>query len=169
MNHLLARKKLSSSLHRKRSEAGSVTPSSTTPSDQTRREEKSTPYKDPRYRTLLETKGSFMGKYVSKNGGGINKKGKDFCRELLERDQTVPEDSLFHDDIFEDTCEMIQERNEAKVIQDIARLIVPSAQSLATRGAKQLKVLTESVNEGWNNSIPVTKPRPQPDYAVGFK
>jgi hypothetical protein len=31
------------------------------------------------------------------------------------------------------TCEMIQDRNEAKVIQYIARLIVPSAQSLASR------------------------------------
>lgn len=30
-------------------------------------------------------------------------------------------------------------------------------------------VLTESVNEGWNNSIPFTNTRPQPDYSVGFK
>jgi hypothetical protein len=29
--------------------------------------------------------------------------------------------------------------------------------------------LIESVNEGWDNSIALTKPRPQPDYAVGFK
>ncbi|KAF7853625.1 uncharacterized protein EAF02_011930 [Botrytis sinoallii] len=60
-------------------------------------------------------------------------------------------------------------RNDTKVIQDIARLIVPSAQSLAIRGAERLKPLIESVNEGWNNSIALTKPRPQPDYAVGFK
>jgi hypothetical protein len=29
--------------------------------------------------------------------------------------------------------------------------------------------LIESVNEGWNNSLPITQPRPQPDYSVGFK
>jgi hypothetical protein len=29
--------------------------------------------------------------------------------------------------------------------------------------------MVESVNGRWNNSIPVTKPRPQPDYAVGFE
>ncbi|KAJ4286032.1 hypothetical protein N0V88_008147, partial [Collariella sp. IMI 366227] len=29
--------------------------------------------------------------------------------------------------------------------------------------------LVESVNEGWNNSIPLTGTRPQPDYSVGFK
>ena len=28
--------------------------------------------------------------------------------------------------------------------------------------------MVESVNEGWNNCVPVTKPRPQPDYALGF-
>jgi hypothetical protein len=88
---------------------------------------------------------------------------------LLESEQSIPEHSLFQDDFFEETCEMTQDRNEAKVIQDIARLIVPSAQSLAVRGAKHLRRLIESVNEGWNNSIPITKPRPQPDYSVGFK
>jgi hypothetical protein len=40
------------------------------------------------------------------------------------------------------------DRNEAKVIQDIARLIVPSAQFPAIRGAKHFKILIESVNEG---------------------
>jgi hypothetical protein len=29
--------------------------------------------------------------------------------------------------------------------------------------------LIESTNEGWNNSIPLTKTRPQPDYSVGFR
>jgi hypothetical protein len=100
---------------------------------------------------------------------GIADTSKTVCRTLLEAEQIVPEDSLFRDDLFDETCEMIQDRNEAKVIQDIARLIVPSAQSLAIRGAKRLKTLIESVNEGWDNSIALTKPRPQPDYAVGFK
>lgn len=30
------------------------------------------------------------------------------------------------------------------------------------------KYLVDSVNKGWNNSIPVIKTRPQPDYSVGF-
>jgi len=110
-----------------------------------------------------------MGRYVGEKEDGVSKESKDICRTLLETKQPVPEDSMFHDDFFEDTCEMIQNRNEAKVVQDIARLIVPSAQSLAVRGAKHLKCLIESVNEGWNNSIPLLGPRPQPDYAVGFK
>ncbi|KAH6714478.1 hypothetical protein BKA61DRAFT_632343 [Leptodontidium sp. MPI-SDFR-AT-0119] len=146
MNHLLARKKSSSSFRDKLSEAGSAAPSSTTPSDQ-----------KPR-----ETKGSFM----RKSELGIADTSKTVYRTLLEAEQTIPEDSLFQDDLFDETCEMIQDRNEAKVIQDIARLIVPSVQSLAIRGAKRLKPLIESVNEGWDSSIALTKPRPQPDYSL---
>jgi hypothetical protein len=123
MNQLLARKKSSSSLRGKLSEAGSAAPSSTTPSDQKLREAKSAPYQSPQYKILLETKGSFM----RKSELGIADTSKTVCRTLLEAEQMVPEDSLFQDDLFDETCEMIQDRNEAKVIQDIARLIVPSA------------------------------------------
>ncbi|CAH0014442.1 unnamed protein product [Clonostachys rhizophaga] len=56
MEHLLARKKSLSSLGRKRSNSTT----STTPSDQKPREEKSVPYRDPRYKALLATKDSFM-------------------------------------------------------------------------------------------------------------
>lgn len=169
MSHLLARKKSATSLRRKRSDNESSAPSSTTPSDQKPREEKSAPYQDPRYRSLLEVKGSFMGKYIGRNEEGPKAESKKECKSLLEAEQAIPDHSLFQDDFFEETCEMIQDRNEAKVIQDIARLIVPSAQSLAVQGTNQLRCLIESVNEGWNNSIPVTKTRPQPDYSVGFK
>ncbi len=100
---------------------------------------------------------------------GITDISKTVCQTLLKAKQIVPEDSLFQDDLFDKTYEMIQDRNKAKVIQDIARLIVPSPQSLAIRGAKRLKTLIKSINEGWDNSIALTKPRPQPDYAVGFK
>ena len=60
-------------------------------------------------------------------------------------------------------------KNEARVIHDISPLIAPSAETLAIRGAKHLKILIESDNEGWNNSIPLTIPHPQSDYAVGFR
>lgn len=72
---------------------------------------------------------------------------KDLCRRLLETKQTTPKDSLFRDDVFDDVCEMIRNRNEVKVIQDVTRLIVPSAQVLAISEVKHLKTLIESVNE----------------------
>lgn len=128
MNHLLARKKSLSSLRGKQSETSSVTPSSTTPSDEKPRAVKSAPYQDPRYKTILATKGSFM----SKSELGITDMSKSLCRTIFEKGQTVPQESLFRDDLFDKTCEKIQDRNEARVVQDITRLIVPSAETLAT-------------------------------------
>ena len=48
-------------------------------------------------------------------------------------------------------------------------MIVPSAETLATFWARTLEVLVKSVNKGWNNSVPLTGTRPQPNYSVGFK
>lgn len=165
MSHLLARKKSTTSLRRKRSDVGSTAPSSTTPSDQKPRESKSAPYQHARYEDLLATKGSFMGKYEQ----GITDASKKINQSLLQRQQTLPKDTLFSDYLFEETCEAIRNRNEARVIRDISPLIVPSAENFAIRGYTSLRILIESINEGWNNSIPITTPRPQPDYSVGFK
>jgi hypothetical protein len=55
------------------------------------------------------------------------------------------------------------------VVRDISPLICPFAQVLRIYGAVNLQCLIEIVNEGWDNSIPLTKPHLQPDYAVGFK
>ncbi|KAK4896359.1 hypothetical protein LTR49_028148 [Elasticomyces elasticus] len=137
----------------------------TTPSDQQPREAKSAPYKDQRYETLLETKGSFMGKHEA----GVGDVSKSFHRKLLDTEQTLPDNSLFRDDLFDKACQNLQNKNEAKIVQDISRLIVPSAEHLALFGAKDLEILVESVNEGWNNSIPLIKTRPQPDYSAGFR
>ncbi|KIV98476.1 uncharacterized protein PV09_09712 [Verruconis gallopava] len=176
MSHLLARQKSSVSLRRKKSELvsvdpvpttapTSVAPSSTTPSDQKPRDVKSAPYQDARYKFLLSTKGSFM----EKSELDITQKSKKTYLNLLNAEQTVPKDSLFRDDLFERTCQKIQDRNETRVIRDISLLIVPSAETLTTYGAEHLKILIESTNEGWNNSFALTGTRPQPDYSVGFK
>ena len=164
MNHLLAKKKSSSSLRGKQSESGSIAPSSTTPSDQKPREAKSSLYARPSYETVLATKGSFMGRSEL----GITDESKELCLALLEAKQTIPKDTLFRQDIFEKTCESVRARNEAMVVRDISPLICPSAQILWIYGDKHLRSLNESVNEGWNCSIPCYGPRPQPDYSAGF-
>ncbi|KAF6238643.1 hypothetical protein HO173_003149 [Letharia columbiana] len=95
---------------------------------------------------------------------------KALCRKLLDTEQSIPRDSMFEDDLFESTCEDIANRNEARVIQDIGRLIVPAPEELARRGATHLKHLIQNVDESWIKSIPlVNGPRPQPDFSVGFK
>ena len=77
---------------------------------------------------------------MRKSDPGIADTSKTICRILFEATQIISENSLFQDDFFDETCEMIQDRNEVKVIQNIVRLIVLSAQSLAIRGAKRLNL-----------------------------
>jgi hypothetical protein len=117
MSHLLARQKSSSSLRRKESDTA-------TPSDQKPREARSTPYARPSYETILATKGSV----VAKSGLGIMDTSKSLCRKLLEAEQSVLQDILFRDDLFDDTCESVRARNET-MVRDISPLICPSAKS----------------------------------------
>jgi hypothetical protein len=144
MEHVLARKKSSSSLRGKQSESGAVAPGSTTSSDRKPREEKNIAYNDARYETVFKTKGSFLSKYKE----SVTKESQNLCQTLLKIETDIPEGSLFRDNLFENTREKLRNRNKAKVIQNITRLIVPFTQHLAIRGAKHLKILIESVNEG---------------------
>ncbi|KAL7813248.1 hypothetical protein V8C44DRAFT_349171 [Trichoderma aethiopicum] len=133
IERILARKRPSSTLSgRKRANSFS-----STPSDQKPREEKDAQYRDPRYKTLLATKGSFM----NESDKGIARESKTAYMTLLTAEQTLPTE------------------NEQRVLRFITPLIVPSAEELAMRG----------MNEGWNNSIPLTGIHPQPDYSVGFR
>ncbi|ESZ97439.1 hypothetical protein SBOR_2128 [Sclerotinia borealis F-4128] len=146
---------------------GSASPTSSsivTPSDQRPRELKSAAYLHPIYTKILAIKGSFL----KESDLGITDTSKILCRTLLEAEQSIPQDTLFRDDRFLAACESINERNEAMIVRDISPLICPSAQFLRIYGAKHLKPLYESANEGWNSAIPFYGPRPQPDYSVGF-
>ena len=164
MERAFARKRLS----RKRSNpfiAPTTTTYATTPSDQKPRELKSVPYQTRRYETLLATRGSFLSECEM----DITNESKTLCHTLLGREQTTPQGSLFDDNIFQSICRVVRARNEQRVLRDITPLIAPSAEILAVRGATQLGCLVECLNEGWNNSIPLTGTRPQPDYSVGFR
>ncbi|PPJ60730.1 hypothetical protein CBER1_11368 [Cercospora berteroae] len=157
--NILARKRSSTSLNA-RSQQASGTLSDSKPSDIT-----GTAYQDARYVALLATKNSYM----FESGTGPLDSSKAACQNLLTAEQPIPSSSRFSENVFKLTCQRLQSRNEAKVIQDISRLIVPSVEELVDFGAAHLAPLVESVNESWNNCVSVTKPRPQPDYAVGFR
>ncbi|KAH8695858.1 hypothetical protein GQ44DRAFT_832556 [Phaeosphaeriaceae sp. PMI808] len=121
-------------------QSGSLAASSTTPSDQKPRDEKGASYQDPRHKTLLKTKGS----YTNKDGEGPRIESNTLCQNLLAEDQYVPPTSRFSNSVFKSTCMGIDGRNEAKVIQDISRLIVPLAEELADFGADNLTCLVEA-------------------------
>lgn len=109
-----------------------------------------------------------MREYYGINNNDKGKNMRTLCKALLERDQTIPQDSLFRNDLFKKTCEEVRNRNEAKVVQDITRLIVPSAENLAIYGAKHLIYLYETVNEGWTSIAEYEGTLPQSNYSVGF-
>ena len=117
----------------------------------------------PNYAAKLETKGSFM----DESDLDITDESKNLCQRLLDSEAAIPTGSLFGDDIFRRTCRKIQDSNEAKVIQDIARLMVPSVDALATYGATNLDHFVENVQKRWSNAIPFHSPRPHPDDSVG--
>lgn len=94
-------KKVPTSLRRKTSCS-----SLTGPSDQKQRESKSAPYRNTRYPILLEGKESYMREF---NVDDDPKIVKDLCRTLLEKGQTVPQDSLFRDDLFAKVCQKVQD------------------------------------------------------------
>ncbi|KAK7885056.1 hypothetical protein LTR67_010759 [Exophiala xenobiotica] len=158
-------KKSSASLRRKRSET-SFTPSSVTPSDQRPREEKSAPYGNSNYPALLEALGN---SYMDESELGITDASKALLEDLLKRECATPKETLFRDDVFHKACRNMRDQNEARIIIDFARLLTPSPENLAAFGDTDLGVLIESVNAGWNSCIPITSPRPQPDFAVGFR
>lgn len=158
MSQSLTRKRSSPSLSRHESDISGVL----------LREGKNPAVRSRRYQQILESVGICMGQPEPHLRAAQTDKA--LCQELLKKEQPVPKDSLFNDDLFESTCEDIANRNEARVIQDIGRLIVPAPEELFRRGAKHLKHLIETVDESWIKSIPLVKgPRPQPDFAVGLK
>lgn len=100
---------------------------------------------------------------------GITDGSKGLIKVLLDTDQSIHDESLFRDDLFDATCQKLAGKNETRIMLDIMRLIVPSVEILATYDATKLKCLIEGVNDAWNCSIPFYGVRPQPDYSVGFR
>lgn len=163
MSQSLIRKRSASSIRGGQPDSRSVTPSGATP-----RDGKSATYRSSRYENQLASAGIYKGQ--PEPHLRLTNLSKALCQKILNTEQSIPKNSLFEDDLFESTCEDIANRNEARVIQDIGRLIVPSPEEVARRGATHLKHLTENVNESWIKCIPlVNGPRPQPDFSVGLK
>ena len=161
--HLLDRMKPSTgSRRRKRSELSIAT--CTHSNIQT---EKSVSYKNPSYEAGLEIEaGSYAGRYKY----GISKTAGKVCQFLLDSKQSVPKNTLFRDNIFDNFCEKLRGKNEAGIFKDCTPLIVPWAEAHAILSIhRDLDIAIESVDEGWHSSIPITDPCPQPKYAVGFR
>ena len=94
---------------------------------------------------------------------------KDFCVQMLQAEQELPNYTLFDDDTtFEPLIARLTVENETMVFRDLTPLIAPAAELLYLHGAKHLGILYGHANMGWGRSIPLVASPPQPDYCVGL-
>jgi len=107
-----------------------------------------------------------MRKFDNNN---ISKNIKNLCQILLKKKQTVFQNFLFCKNIFKKICRKIENRNKTKIIQDIAWLIVFSAETLAIYKTIYLDYLIENINKNWINSISVKNLKSQSNYSVEFR
>ena len=77
--------------------------------------------------------------------------------------------SLFRDDLFNKTCRKIEDKNEARIIQDIARLIVFFAETFVIYEITHLDHLIEEINEIWIYNITMKNSLSKSNYFVEFK
>ncbi len=99
---LVGKKKSAADLRRQALEAGIVAPTETI-------DDKSVVYKSPGYALDLELKGE---SFLFESPEGITKNDELLCQRLLNTVQSVPQNTLFRDDLFNVTCRKIQARNE---------------------------------------------------------
>lgn len=124
------------------------------------------PFRDPLHGMFFKPRDSTMEEAAPE--AGITDESESQVCDLLTHEQVFPTGTIFDDGVFAAACRQLQDKSQARIVQDISRLIVPSAETLALRDGN-LRNLVESVRERWENSIPVTSIRPQPDYSVGFR
>jgi hypothetical protein len=112
------------------------------------REAKSSPYARPSYETALAAKGSFWASPTCASQMQARN-----CVELYWRPNSQSLNTSYSVTICSKKPAIVCER-ETKLwfVRDISPLICPSARVLRIYGAKNLKPLNESVNEGWNSA-----------------
>ncbi|KAL8634895.1 MAG: hypothetical protein Q9228_007557, partial [Teloschistes exilis] len=158
------------SLTRKRSTRSMNTDQTSTPSNSMGVKDVNRPdARSPRYESLLQAAGIYMSRQL-----GVVDPPTDGCRLLLRTlintEQEVPDDSLFNEDLFEDFCQWIADRNEARIVRDLTPLLIPSAELMNLRGASHLRHVIEAIDESWSKIIPmINGPCPKPDLSVGLQ
>ncbi len=71
------------------------------------------------------------------------------CQALLDSKQIIPEDTIFRDDIFDDSYAKLRGKNEARIFTDCTPLIVPWTEAHASlRANRDLDTAIESIDEG---------------------
>jgi hypothetical protein len=122
-------------------------------------------YQDPRYQTILESKGSFMRD--SKQGPLPEEKA--FCKKLLTTTTSIPKDPLFEGQLLSRFLAHFQNRSELRVCIHLHTRLIPSAELLSLLEPQKFDGLIEGNNDRWNKAIMFYRQLPQPDFAVAYR
>lgn len=161
MSQPASKRSRSQSTSTDRGRTRSVSPSASASS----RDAKSHAYKAVNYVTILETKGCFM----RQSPAGPTSEDLALCQRLLHQPVETPPGTLFDDEFIEDFHDALRNRSEARLLVDLHRLLMPSAENLFIQGKKELKDVIDGYNDPWLKTEPIYGPKPQPDHARGLR
>jgi hypothetical protein len=120
----------------------------------------------PEYEEVLAKAGIFMN--ARQRQATASNDCQQLCKDLLNCEYDIPDDSLFHGELFWAVLDRVHIRNKSRVSRDIMPSIVPSAELLYLRGSDHLEHLTEELNAVWTECSALAGPRPKPDFCVGL-
>ncbi|KAK8187928.1 uncharacterized protein BKA78DRAFT_319903 [Phyllosticta capitalensis] len=106
--------------------------------------------------------------YTQESTPGITFASLLICRNLLDSEESTPTGTLFDNEFFGELCFELRHKSKARLVNDVGRLLVPSAAELRIRGEPSLSILAETVRQTWCRCIPLFPPSPDPEISVGF-
>jgi hypothetical protein len=120
----------------------------------------------PEYEEVLAKAGIFMN--ARQRQATASNDCQKLCKDLLNCEYDIPDDSLFHGELFWAVLDRVHIRNKSRVSRDIMPSIVPSDELLYLRGSDHLEHLTEELNAVWTKCSALAGPRPKPAFCVGL-
>ncbi|KAK5069418.1 hypothetical protein LTR51_008668 [Lithohypha guttulata] len=139
-------------------------PSDTESESTISRETKNSIYKNPRYPTVMASKGSFM----HESSTGPLPEEQDLCTRLLVERTPPPNDPVFEPQGLLRFRTLLQDRSELRVCIDLHPRLVPSAEVLALQHPHDFEHLVEGHNDRWLDAIVFCHKLPQPDRTVAY-
>ena len=150
---------------RSASDASEVSlPSDTETESTVSRATKNSIYKNPRYPTVMASKGSFM----HESSHGPLPEERDLCKRLLVETTPPPDDPVFEPQRLLRLRTLLQDRSELRVCIDLHPRLVPSAEMLALQHPHDFENLVEGHNDRWLDAVVFYKKLPQPDRTVAY-
>lgn len=99
----------------------------------------------------------------------ITNTNRNFCRILLNKKQTISQNTLFRYNLFDEICENVQNKNKIIIIRNIISFICFFVQILRIYDVKHFNNFYEIVNENWNNMIEFENIFSQSNCSIKFE